>query len=65
MKHYMTRCSCGNTTTKAYARANGGKCKPCVTGRPREVAEADDRQGRIIDSGWDGYAREEGHYDYA
>lgn len=24
---------------------------------------ADDRRGRIIDSGWDAYAREEGHYD--
>jgi hypothetical protein len=29
---YMTRCGCGGTTSKAYARAHGGKCKACATG---------------------------------
>lgn len=29
---FQTTCPCGRTTTKAYARSNGGKCKACVTG---------------------------------
>ena len=34
---YLTRCSvCGGKTSKKYARANGGKCKSCVSGVPRE-----------------------------
>ncbi len=62
MKTYLTRCPCGRNTSKTYARQNGGKCKACVTGVVPE-SRASDRQGRIIDQGWDGYAREEGHYD--
>jgi hypothetical protein len=64
MKSYLTKCSCGNTTSKTYARANGGRCKPCVTGQPRQPREtAEHRQGRLIDSGYEAYAREEGYYD--
>lgn len=29
---YQVRCACGRTTNTRYARANGGKCKSCVTG---------------------------------
>ena len=29
---FLTRCACGGTTSKQYARAHGGKCKTCVTG---------------------------------
>ncbi len=32
---YQTTCTCGRTTTKAYARKHGGKCKECVTGEPQ------------------------------
>jgi len=32
---FLTTCiSCGRKTNRAYARANGGKCKSCVTGQP-------------------------------
>ena len=33
---FLTRCACGASTSRTYARANGGKCKACVTGVPRE-----------------------------
>lgn len=29
---FQATCECGRTTTKAYARSHGGKCKACVTG---------------------------------
>jgi hypothetical protein len=63
MKAYLTKCSCGNTTSKSYARANGGKCKPCITGQPRTTETNWQRQGHLIDSGYEAYAREEGYYD--
>lgn len=50
---YLTRCSCGRTTSKAYARANGGKCKACVTGAEPV------RRGRSYDD----IAREGGYED--
>jgi uncharacterized OB-fold protein len=31
-KQYITTCPCGRTTSKIFARANGGKCKTCATG---------------------------------
>lgn len=64
MNKYMVRCSCGRVTSKSYARKHGGKCKECVepgSTRPSESAER--RNARLIDSGWEAYAREEGHYD--
>jgi len=67
MKKFLAKCAaCGATTSAKYARDNQGRCKTCVTGVPqpsrtRETNE--ERQGRIIDSGWAAYAREEGHYD--
>ena len=33
---YLTRCVCGATTSKAYARAHNGKCKTCFTGIPSQ-----------------------------
>jgi uncharacterized CHY-type Zn-finger protein len=35
-KQFLTRCRCGATTSKAYARAHGGLCKACATGEPSE-----------------------------
>jgi len=32
---FLTHCTCGATTSKAFARANSGKCKACATGIPR------------------------------
>ena len=29
---YLTKCPCGRTTSKAYARSHEGRCKPCATG---------------------------------
>jgi len=32
-KRFLTKCLvCGSSTSKKYARANAGKCKPCATG---------------------------------
>ena len=32
---YLTRCACGSTTSRKYAREHDGKCKSCATGEPR------------------------------
>lgn len=64
MNKFSVRCRCGNLTNRAYAKAHGGQCKACVTGVARPQTESNEhRQGRLIDSGWQGYVREEGHYD--
>lgn len=34
---FLVKCACGATTSRTYARANGGKCKTCVTGIPSIV----------------------------
>ncbi len=37
-KTFCTRCtSCSSLTSKSYARANGGKCKACVSGVPKAL----------------------------
>jgi hypothetical protein len=61
MKTFTTRCSCGRMTSKKYAREHGGKCKSCVTG-VEQPSKGPTREQRIIDIGYDAYAREEGHY---
>ena len=35
-QQFTIRCACGNLTSKAYARAHGGKCKACFTGVPSQ-----------------------------
>jgi hypothetical protein len=61
---YITDCACGNKTSKAYARKNGGKCKSCVTGVDQSKTDnTPTREQRILDHGYQAYAREEGHYD--
>lgn len=67
-KNYTIKCSkCGGTTSRQYARKNHGHCKPCVTGvaRPERDTSSSysDRQGRLIDFGYEQCARYEGHYD--
>lgn len=60
---YLTRCkTCGGTTSRKYYRDHAGQCKLCATGiAPRHAKPT--RQERILDCGWEAYAREEGHYD--
>jgi hypothetical protein len=36
---YLTKCACGATTSKVYARAHNGKCKACSTGEARPVGD--------------------------
>jgi hypothetical protein len=61
---FLTTCLCGRKTSKTYARAHGGKCKACVTGvEPAKSETSEQRNARMIDSGYQAYAREEGHYD--
>jgi len=64
---YLVPCvDCGRSTSKKYARAHEGKCKACVTGIPKTKKRgesAEHRNARLIDSGYEAYAREEGYYD--
>lgn len=64
---FLQNCSeCGRPTSKAYARAHAGKCKGCAEGVPPQrqtPSDEETRAARIIDSGYQAYAREEGHYD--
>jgi hypothetical protein len=59
---FLTRCrKCGGSTSLKYARGHEGQCKSCVTGKP--VSRGPSRSERIVEHGYDAYAREEGHYD--
>lgn len=62
---FLTSCSsCKGTTSKTYAKKNGGRCKQCVTGEPPKPRYAKlTREQRIIEHGYQAYATEEGHYD--
>jgi hypothetical protein len=44
MKVYLTKCSCGRLTSKAYARKNAGLCKSCVTGVDQPSQASQDRR---------------------
>ncbi len=77
MKSYLTKCSCGRTTSAAYARKNGGKCKACVTGikpapKPYRSSSYDsiardggyeDTMGVSLDA-YEGYRNGGSHGDY-
>lgn len=64
-KAYLTRCrACGRQTSKSYARQHDGQCKPCTEGvSGAHSPSRPTREERILDCGYDAYAREEGHYD--
>jgi hypothetical protein len=34
-KQFTVSCTCGQVTSRKYAREHGGKCKACVTGVPK------------------------------
>jgi hypothetical protein len=57
---FLTRCtSCGRATSKKYAATHDGQCKSCV--EPQH--DIPTREQRILEHGYQAYAREEGHYD--
>ncbi len=59
---YLTTCAdCGAFTSRKYARDHAGRCKSCA--EPEPARNVPTRNERIIDAGFDAYAREEGHYD--
>lgn len=60
---YLTTCRCcGRTTSRQYAGKHDGLCKACA--EPDNASgRTPTRNERIVESGYDAYAREEGHYD--
>jgi hypothetical protein len=61
---YLTSCTtCGNPTSKQYARVHGGQCKRCAQpdapvrdSRGERIASAEEQHARYIDCGpaaWD------------
>ena len=69
-RQFTTRCACGRLTSKSFARANGGKCKACVTGIPRVEKSGDWRTehkrktGRCEDAPCCGCCGPQGDGDY-
>ena len=60
---YLVKCACGQNTSRKYARTHDGKCKSCVEGTVREShSDTPTRESRILEHGYQAYAREEGHY---
>lgn len=68
MNPHLTTCRiCGGCTSRKHARMNAGRCKTCT----QNLSALIQARGPIypslppaaIDSGWEAYAREEGHYD--
>jgi hypothetical protein len=67
--------SCNGSTSRKYAREHSGLCKMCFTGQSLQTPDpnAQDktmcryneptRNERMLESGYQAYAREEGHYD--
>jgi reverse gyrase len=63
---YQAICvSCGGTTTGKYAREHVGLCKYCTERKahPDSFSNTPTREQRILEHGYQAYAREEGHYD--
>lgn len=61
-KQFLTSCrQCGGKTNKKYAREHQGLCKRCI--EPETFDKTPTREQRILDHGYQAYAREEGHYD--
>jgi hypothetical protein len=70
-QRFLTTCAqCGQSTSKAHARAHAGLCKYCVAGKDSPITLKDDATaGRernnalLIDSGYSAFARERGDFD--
>jgi hypothetical protein len=72
-QRFLATCvGCGRSTSRAYARANAGKCKTCVTGiAPAPRAPRDDwrtehkrKHGRCEDAPCCGCCGPQGDGDY-
>jgi len=65
MQTFLTNCvGCRMKTSKKYANAHNGLCKRCA--EPEECMArpyTPTREQRILEHGYQNYAREEGHYD--
>lgn len=60
LRTYLTTCvECHMFTSKKYAKEHEGLCKACTEPTKRVPT----RNERIIDVGYQAYAREEGYYD--
>jgi len=63
---FLIKCtSCSRKTNRAYARAHAGQCKQCAEpgSHSRNASGKPTRSERILEHGYQAYAREEGHYD--
>jgi hypothetical protein len=65
---YTVQCqTCERLTSRKYAREHAGQCKAChdpENFKPRFTDnDTPTREQRIIDHGYQAYAREEGYYD--
>ena len=64
MTRYLIACQiCGNTTSKHYARQHSGQCKACANPEQALSTVYGRDNALIIDSGYQAYAMESGHYD--
>ena len=68
---YLTRCACGASTSKSYARAHNGMCKGCFTGIPTIKKSSGDwrtehkrKTGRCEDAPCCGCCGPQGDGDY-
>lgn len=62
MLTYITSCvACRSATSKQYARKNDGRCKRCV--ECDNPSDRPTRNERILEHGYQAYAREEGYYE--
>jgi hypothetical protein len=60
---FLVRCNqCGGNTSTKYARTHQGLCKGCVEGTSAGD-RTPTREQRILEHGYQAYAREEGHFD--
>jgi hypothetical protein len=62
-QQFLCACKqCGSSTSRKYAREHSGLCKRCAEPEAK-ASDKPTRNERILESGYQAYAREEGHYD--
>ena len=66
MQRYLLECRlCRSVTSKAYARAHDGLCKHCADPSAVRSSDTPTRNERILECGYQAYAREEDYYGYS
>lgn len=64
LEPYLTNCtSCNGVTSRKYAKEHGGHCKSCADPDTTSRSSHPTRNERLLESGFEAYAREEGYYD--